>query len=31
MGFFTPVVGQGQQDAWIDEVAVSTSHIGCAN
>jgi hypothetical protein len=31
MGFFSPVVGQGQEDAWIDEVAVSTSRIGCSN
>jgi hypothetical protein len=30
MSFFSPTAGQGQQDAWIDEVAVSTSRIGCS-
>jgi hypothetical protein len=31
MSFFSPTAGQGQEDAWIDEVAVSTSRIGCSN
>jgi hypothetical protein len=31
LSFFSPTAGQGQQDAWIDEVAVSSSRIGCAN
>ncbi len=31
MSFFSPIAGQGQEDAWIDEVAVSTSRIGCSN
>jgi hypothetical protein len=31
MGFYSPVAGQAQNDAWIDEVAVSTSRIGCSN
>jgi hypothetical protein len=31
MSFFSAAAGQGQEDAWIDEVAVSTSRIGCSN
>jgi hypothetical protein len=31
MSFFSPAAGQGQEDAWIDEVAVSASRVGCSN
>jgi len=31
LSFYSPTAGQPQEDAWIDEVAVSASRIGCAN
>ncbi|HTQ46310.1 MAG TPA: hypothetical protein VMI75_26320 [Polyangiaceae bacterium] len=31
MSFFSPIAGQKEEDSWIDEVAVSTSRIGCSN
>jgi hypothetical protein len=31
LSFFSLTADQGQQDAWIDEVAVISSRIGCSS